>query len=160
LTHLFVCKKTWDNAQRGLEVLKHCSDASWWEWTRGSALDFWRWSIHQELALNGCVPFLLDNLPKFKRPSQIPLADKRLLIAEKLHTIIARGYLTSGPVQSLIQFFDVPKADDICLVCNRRSCGLNKVTWAPNIWLPTSQSALRVLDYNYYSVDLDWGKCS
>jgi hypothetical protein len=35
---------------------------------------------------------------------------------------------------------------------------LNKATWAPNFWLPTARSALRVLDYNYYSVDLDLGE--
>jgi hypothetical protein len=58
----------------------------------------------------------------------------------------------------LIQFFDVPKADDIRLVYNGRSCGLNRSTWAPNFWLPSTRTALRSLDYNYYSVDIDLGE--
>jgi hypothetical protein len=69
-----------------------------------------------------------------------------------------RGCLVNGKVESPIKNFDIPKAYDICLVYNRRSCGLNKVTWAPNFWLSTTRSALRVLNYNYYSVDLDLGE--
>jgi hypothetical protein len=97
-------------------------------------------------------------LPNFKRQSRIPLVHKRKLIADKLRTIIDRGYLVPGHVQSLIHYFDVPKADDIRLVYNGRSCGLNQATWAPNFWLPSARSALRVLHYNYFSVDLDLGE--
>jgi hypothetical protein len=63
-----------------------------------------------------------------------------------------------GRVESFIQFFDVPKADGIRLVYNGRSCGLNKTTWAPNFWLPNTRTALRVLDFNCYSVDMDLGE--
>jgi hypothetical protein len=48
--------------------------------------------------------------------------------------------------------------DILRLVYNGRSCGLNNVTWAPNFWLPTAWSAIRLLDFNYYSVDLDLGE--
>jgi hypothetical protein len=34
----------------------------------------------------------------------------------------------------------------------------NSSLWAPNFWLPTARSAAQVLDYNYYSVDLDLGE--
>jgi hypothetical protein len=61
-------------------------------------------------------------------------------------------------VKSLIQFFDVPKAGDIRLVYNGTSCGLNDALWCPNFWIPTAKSALRVLDYNYQSADLDLGE--
>jgi hypothetical protein len=101
---------------------------------------------------------LLSDPPRFKRGTPTPSNEKRSLIAGKLRAIIERGYLVHGTVQSLIQFFDVPKADDVCIVYNGRSCGLNKSTWAPNFWLPTTHSALRLLDYNYYSVDMDLGK--
>jgi hypothetical protein len=75
-----------------------------------------------------------------------------------LKAVINRGYLVHGRVESLIQFFEVPKADDIRLVYNGRSCGLNKATWAPNFWLPNARTALRSLDFNYYSVDMDLGE--
>jgi hypothetical protein len=115
-----------DEVQRGSEVLFHFSAASWWEWSYGSALVFWRWHDNTQLALHGCRPFLLKALPLFKRKSNIPPANKRLLIASKLNSIIQWRYLVQGPVKRLIQFFDVPKVDDIGLVYNGRSCGLNQ----------------------------------
>jgi hypothetical protein len=96
---------------------------------------------------------------KFQASDPSTKPRKRVLIASKLQAIIERKYLVPGRVESLIQFFDVPKADDIRLVHNGRSCGLNAFTWAPNFWLPTTKSAIRLLDFNYYSVDLDLGKC-
>jgi hypothetical protein len=61
-------------------------------------------------------------------------------------------------VSSLIQFFDVPKAGDTSLVYNGTGCGLNDTLWFPNFWISTAKSALRVLDYNYFSADLDLGE--
>jgi hypothetical protein len=119
---------------------------------------FWRWGDYIDLAVDGCPPFLLFDLPQFKRRTPTPPDDKRPLIAAKLKTIIDRGYLTFGSVKSLIQFFDVPNADDIRLVYNGQSCGLNKSTCAPNFWLPNTRTALRSLDYNYYALDMDLGE--
>jgi hypothetical protein len=110
------------------------------------------------LALNGYPPYLLSDHPIAKRPSVTPPIEKRLLIASKIKEIVDQGYLVKGPVKSLIQFFTVPKADDIRLVYNGRSCGLNQCTWAPNFWLPTTKTAIRLLDFNYNSVDLDLGE--
>jgi hypothetical protein len=62
--------------------------------------------------------------------------------------LVQRCGIVHGHVESLIQFFDIPKADDIRLVYNGLSCG-----WAPNFWLPSTRIALRTLVYNYYSVD-------
>jgi hypothetical protein len=61
-------------------------------------------------------------------------------------------------IMSYIDYFGVPKADDICVVYNGASCGLNKTVWAPNFWLPTAKSATRVLNFNYCRVDLDLGE--
>jgi hypothetical protein len=77
------------------------------------------------------------------------------LIVPKIQLILDRGYVQPGPIQSFIDYFDVPKADDILLVYNGSSCGLNKSLWAPNFWLPTARTALRSLDFNFYSVDMD-----
>jgi hypothetical protein len=110
-------------AHKGKLVLRHFADATWWEWSRGSALVFGRWNGCIQFTLHGHPPFLLSSLPIFKRKSLIPADDKRSMIGSKLKTIFDRGYLVSGSVKSLIQFFDVPKADDIRLVYNGRSCG-------------------------------------
>jgi hypothetical protein len=102
-----------EQAERGVDVLTRFTDASWWEWTPGSALVFWRWGNYSDLALDGCLPFMLSDPPRFKKGTPTPSNEKRSLIAEKLRAIIERGYLVHGRVQSLIQFFDVPKADYI-----------------------------------------------
>jgi hypothetical protein len=59
-------------ATRGREVFIHFMDSTWWEWSRGSALVFWRWSAFKQLALDGCVPWLLSPLPTFRRRPMVP----------------------------------------------------------------------------------------
>ena len=44
------------------------------------------------------------------------------------------------------------------MVYNGTSCGLNGSLWAPNFWLPTAKSAIRVLGFGYFSVDIDLGE--
>jgi hypothetical protein len=44
------------DADRGCDVVTRFTDATWWEWTRGSALVFWRWGDNTRLALDGCPP--------------------------------------------------------------------------------------------------------
>jgi hypothetical protein len=44
-------------------------------------------------------------------------------------------------IKSVIDYFEVPKDDDICLVYNGSSCGLNDCLWAPNFWLPMPGAA-------------------
>jgi hypothetical protein len=60
-------------------------------------------------------------------------------------------------VESLMEYFDVPKADAIGLVYNGTGCGLNIRVWAPNFWLPVLRSATNVLNFGYCSVDIDLG---
>jgi hypothetical protein len=43
-------------------------------------------------------------------------------------------------------------------VYNGTSCGLNKVLYAPNFWLPTPASAARVLGYGNHMVDIELGE--
>ena len=59
----------------------------------------------------------------------------------------------------MTDYFAVPKGDnDIRMVYNGTSCGLNKSLWAPNFWLPTSESALRLLTTDSYCGDMDLGE--
>jgi hypothetical protein len=83
------------------------------------------------------------------------------LLLPKLQKIISRGYAKIGFghdfLKSYIEYFIVPKADNVRPVYNGTSCGFNEAVWAPNFWLPTAKSATRVLDYNYCGVDIDLG---
>jgi hypothetical protein len=50
-------------------------------------------------------------------------------------------------VESLMEYFDVPKADAIRLVYNSTGCGLNIRVWATKFWLPVLRSATNVLNF-------------
>lgn len=144
----------------GCDILFKHSNCSWWDWETGSSLVFWRWQgINKIIARDGMPPFIAGQLPHWKRASKVPSKDKFDLVLEKVSNIVARGYVVPGYVTSLTEFFDVPKGDDdIRLVYNGSSCGLNDALWAPNFWLPTPRSAIRLLDFSTYSVDLDLGE--
>jgi hypothetical protein len=97
-------------------------------------------------------------LPNWKRKARKPSEQKLPLIAEKLKTIIEKGYIAPGHVSSFADFFDVPKGQDIRLVYNGTSCGLNQALRSPRFWLPFPRTELRQLDYNYFSADMDFGE--
>jgi hypothetical protein len=139
-------------------IMKQLSSSIWWEWEGGSSLLFWRWGQFQDTAKNGMEPFVVERLPTTKRRARRPTADKFNRVAEKLKTIVERGYVQPGFVLCLTDYFDVPKGDDIRIIYNGSSCGLNGAVWAPSFWLPYPRTALRLLDYNFYSVDMDLGE--
>eukprot|EP00978_Attheya_sp_CCMP212_P041074 scaffold230999_cov61-Attheya_sp.AAC.2 len=130
---------------------------------KGSTLIFWRWpSGSQRLAArDGMVPYIQDRwLPVFLRETKAPKPAVFELILPKLQKLVDRGYVKYSPedphsVKSLIDYFHVPKADNIRLILNGTSCGLNAAVWTPNFWLPTSKTAANLLYYNYCSVDVD-----
>ena len=143
---------------QGCQVLYSFSGATWWDWDLGSTLVFWRWGSLAPLARDGMPPYLRPPMPRFRRRAPTPAPDKFPLYIPKLQTILSRRYVLPGPVKSLTQYFDVPKADDIRMVYNGSGCGLNKALWTPNFWLPTPSAAIRLLDFNYFSVDVDLGE--
>jgi hypothetical protein len=100
---------------------------------------------------------------------KLPKQEAFDLLLPKFQSILEQGYAVSNQsateiaeleevIISYIDYFRVPKADDICVVYNGASCGLNETVWAPNFWLPTPKSANRVLNYNYCGVDLELGE--
>lgn len=146
------------DAQTAAEVIKKTVFSSWWEWSSGSSLIFWRWSEeNRSLARDGMEPFIQGTLPQWKAKSPKSFKEPKFsLIVEKLKTIVQRNYVTTGKVTSWTDFFEVPKGDDdIRLVYNGTSCGLNQALWSPSFWLPFPRTAL---DFNSYSGDMDLGE--
>jgi hypothetical protein len=141
----------------GADCIQKYFNSTWWQWTRGSTLFFWRWGIHSTLARDGHLPHIKGPLPHYLTPAKRPKQIKIPLLVPKFQLVLDRGYVQPGVIRSFIDYFDVPKADDIRLVYNGTSCGLNAALWAPNFWLPTAKTALRSLDFNFYSVDMDLG---
>jgi hypothetical protein len=52
-------------------------------------------------------------------------------IRKKLRKVVARGYLEAGEVESLMNFFGVPKGTDTRMVYDATACGLNSCLFAP-----------------------------
>jgi hypothetical protein len=72
--------------------------------------------------------------------------------------VVHRGYVLEGTVDSMIDFFDVEKGDDIRVVYNSTSCGLNDALFAPGFFLPKAGSASRTLMFYSWMCDGDMGE--
>ena len=136
--------------------------SSYQGWDKGSSLIFWRWPspMHKE-ARDGIPPYIKGPLPtNMKRSSVSP--DEKVLIWAKLFKYLKKKYLLieiGGSITNVIDYFAVKKGeDDIRVVYNGASCGLNTATWCSNFWLPTSTTLTRLLSYDYKVVDVDIGE--
>ena len=142
-------------------ILSQNLASSWWDWDSGSALMFWRWHgrEHQRTARLGVRVYVTDSLPQYHKAQKAPDKESRTRVAEKLAKAIERDYITPGPVKSLTKYHAVPKGDnDIRMVYDGTGCGLNQAVWAPSFWLPTADTALRMLTYSSFAVDVDLGE--
>jgi hypothetical protein len=76
----------------------------------------------------------------------------------KIQTVIQRGYIAGGKVQSLTQYFAVPKGtEDIRMVYDAMASGLNTCLWAPSFWLPSAKSLVETISQDSWTGDLDMG---
>jgi hypothetical protein len=81
------------------------------------------------------------------------------LMREKVVQVRKQDYILPGKITGGTQFFCVDKGlDNIRMVYNGTSCGLNKFLWAPRFSLPTVKQTLRALLPGYYQCDLDMGE--
>jgi hypothetical protein len=87
--------------------------------------------------------------------------DKETLakIIKKISKVRKRKYISVGPVWSLTDFFCVPKGDDdIRMVYNGTSSGLNDILWVPSFPLPTVDTLLRSVHPDTWMADTDLGE--
>jgi hypothetical protein len=146
----------------GSDAVRKQYASTWRSWDAGSTLNFWRWPEGEQRAAarDGMPAYISGTLPKYFRRAKKPNPELYDLLVKKLQRMFSRGYIVQllhGEfVESLVDYFFVPKADDIHPVYNGTSSGLNAVVWAPNFWLP--QSEIDVLNYGYSSVDIDLGE--
>ena len=152
-----------NDGQAGQSVLYHSMNSTWWEWSCGSTLVFWRWSSSDQLAdcRDGMPMYVQGNLSslQYRRAQARPKVDKYELVQSKLMQVRTRRYICPGQVTSLTDYFDVPKGiNDVRMVYNGTSCGLNDLLWAPSFWLPNTITAARLLDFSSFCVDLDLGE--
>ena len=147
--------------QAGLDAIRRAANASWFEWLDGSALFFWNWGDrYQRLVQDGQPHYLTGPFPVFLKPQKShrdPI--KHELMRKKVVQVRKRGYILPGKVVGGTHYICVNKGlDDIRMVCNGTSCGLNEILWAPRFGLPTCRQTLRGLLPGHYQCNLDVGE--
>ena len=83
------------------------------------------------------------------------------MVRGKIDDVRCKGYIAKEPleVKSVTSFFDVPKgSDNIRMVYNATSLGLNAAVWSPWFSLPTVETHLRAVDAGTYIGDCDIGE--
>jgi hypothetical protein len=84
---------------------------------------------------------------------------KHELMRAKFVQVQKRGYILPGKVVGETHYFCVDKGlNDIRMVYNGTSCGLNDVLWAPRFGLPMVRQTLQALLPGYFQCDLDVGE--
>jgi hypothetical protein len=152
-----------DDVPKGLLVIGQVLQSTWWEWNKGSSLLFWRWNGLEQIraARDGMPIFVQSSLPRSSRKVKKPkFSDNdRPLVAAKIKIMIEKGYLELGKVRTSLHYFAVPKgADDIRIVYDGTSCGLNESLWSPNFFLPTARTAELLLSFGSWMADVDFGE--
>ena len=149
----------------GRDALRRGVESTWWEWTEGSTLFFWRWPPeYRKQARDGVRVFILSEkrLPRYWKKQRWPEGDEdQIRMMEKKLSKVRdnRKYLELGHVQSLTGFFAVPKGeDDIRMVYDATKCGLNDALWAPNFALPTVERLLNNASSSTWFGDIDLGE--
>jgi hypothetical protein len=144
------------------DILGRSANATFWDWSGGSTLIFWRWSKDFRLRARDGVPvFISKKLPEYRKLQPKPGDDERAaLVRDKLDKVRERKYIEPGVVVSLTSFFDVPKAggSDIRLVYDASKCGLNDCVWAPNYFQASPDSLFNLLEPRTLMGDLDLGE--
>ena len=147
--------------EAGADALYRSGSASWWEWTNGSTLCFWRWHPEfQPFARDGVRVYVKGPLPQYRVP-QRPESDAQVAfqMASKVHKVVRRDYIGRGSVLSLTGFFPVPKGfGDIRMVYDASKSGLNDVVYAPNFAMANTDSLLDLLDCRSWQSDIDLGE--
>jgi hypothetical protein len=109
---------------------------------------------------DGHPPWFKSDPPRFVKPQRVEhdpeLRDK---MKQKLHVVVAKGYIVEGEVGSLTTYFAVPKGqDDIRMVYDATVSGLNACLWVPNFWLPSAEGLFECMDSSSWMGDLDMGE--
>jgi hypothetical protein len=76
----------------GADCVWRAAEATWWEWTQGSTLFFWRWPrASRRLARDGHPLWVQDRLPAYQVPQRREIDPSiRTKVAKKLQTVRSR----------------------------------------------------------------------
>ena len=147
----------------GTQVLYQYCNATFWDWSYGSTLVFWRWppDFRRE-ARDGVRIHVSSPLPtNMNAPRRCP-KHLQCQIWTKIRKFLERRYInlkSQSEVKNVTHFFGVPKGEnDIRIVFNGTDSGLTDAIWAPSFWLPNASSMLRAFSFGHKPVDMDLGE--
>jgi hypothetical protein len=148
------------------DCLMRSRRSTWWEWTDGSRLYFWRWpECWLEEACDGAKPFHVSwptpwSVAREIQPETAWHQDK---VDEKICKLIERRYLQKPhkgqPIQVAIPYFPVQKGeDDVRVVWSNTENGVNGSIYVPRMWMPTGDTMTSKLPSRGWMGDIDSAK--
>jgi hypothetical protein len=144
------------------DCITRCAESTWWDWSDGSRLLFWRWPERWRVeARDGAIGLHTGRPPARLHYPSPPVMDEttKRLDREKLAKLLRRRYLECGPCRNTVPRFAVPKgSDDIRVVWDLKKNGVNEHMFTPGFFLPTVATYLRRLGSGSYSGDFDIGE--
>ena len=104
--------------------------------------------------------FIHKGLPSGRKAKRIKMKPEVVeMVATKLEGMTKRCYLEEGHVTNVVDYFPVPKGDDdIRVVFDGSSCGLNEALWSSNFYLPAASAAVMLLSFSTWMADMDFGE--
>eukprot|EP00957_Ditylum_brightwellii_P142521 10858608-Ditylum_brightwellii.AAC.1 len=146
----------------GRDDITHTCNTSWWQCTDGFILFFWRWTPEFCVEARDGPPMFEEGtkLLNYWECPRLPSPDKdKLVLKDKISTVVSRQYIERTFVKSLRRNFGVPKGEhDTRIVCDTSKCSLNNALWAPNFGLPNVDSVEHTLDLDLWFGDVDIGE--
>ena len=144
-----------------VDCFRRMGACSEWKWPLGSRPFFWRWGLEfMKDARDGPVVYVKGELPRcHKRQTLARNPSVRQKVKEKIEKVRKNQYICKGHVESLTSYFDVPKDEnDIRMVYNGTSSGLNDAVYAPWFAVPTVETHLRAVEVGTFMGDCDIGE--
>jgi len=144
-------------------ILWHASEATWFEYTSGSQIHYFRFPPFYQLMAKEGVRVYFEKAGPTSKSAQQNIGDEglRAQVKKKLEKVVNRRYIIEAAItlKSLIKYFSVQKGDDdIRMVYDATANELNDAVWTPSFWLPTVDSMIRALDSNSFMMDCDIGE--
>ena len=154
-------KQVWTDGQA---AVAKASQASWWNWDKGSSIFFWRWPAdYQEIVRVGLAPMFDTEAPR-NRDQQPAYECKvvRAKVKKKLDNVLMKGYIELTDiklVEAMMFMFHVPKGEtDIRMVYDGTKSGLNDSLFSYWFALPTVDSMVRWVVAGAWLADNDYGE--
>ena len=130
---------------------------NWWEYQKGSSYFFWRLMKEVPKSIwDGQKKRKVGTGPRFQHPKKatrdagVGGKDKRKFIRVR-----RRVYVSEGEVRRITHFLFVPKGEDISMVYNGMSSGMNNAQLDLHFSLPTVASKLIAVERGASMADRD-----